>query len=216
MNYRLLFSAICLACLVIGSLVAQQQAGTAVEPQQSVSRMTLVDDTNKVESRALNYIFLSELDAESVKSKEEDAAMLGVHVRNADATLRNHLGIRGEFGLVIEHVVEGSAAENSKLRVHDVLLKYDGQILANQDQFEKLIARNRPGDKVEVEYLRLGKTQSKIVALTKRKVTDLDWTMNASQSCPQTLKFGKDMSHEKFKMLDCAACHVSVTNDPRK
>ena len=58
------------------------------------------------------FVYLADYAAAAKDAVETDKAMLGVHVREADATLRQHLDINGGFGLVVEHVTEKVLPKN--------------------------------------------------------------------------------------------------------
>jgi hypothetical protein len=59
-------------------------------------------------------------------------------------------------GCIIGTVTDGSAAEKSGLRKDDVIIRYDGEQVETFEGLRGLIAGNRPGDSVEIEYRRGG------------------------------------------------------------
>jgi Do/DeqQ family serine protease len=68
-------------------------------------------------------------------------------------------------GVFITGIQEGSAADNAGLKEGDIIQSIDGVKLYSSSEFSERIARHRPGDKVKLEYLRNGKTQSTSVTL---------------------------------------------------
>lgn len=62
-------------------------------------------------------------------------------------------------GVFITGVQEGSAADEAGLKEGDIIQSIDGVTLFSSAEFSELIARRRPGDKVQLSYLRNGKQQ---------------------------------------------------------
>lgn len=59
-------------------------------------------------------------------------------------------------GVYIIGVQKGSAADAAGLREGDIITEIDGQPLSSSAEFSERIARHRPGDKVQLTYLRKG------------------------------------------------------------
>ncbi len=68
-------------------------------------------------------------------------------------------------GVFITGIQEGSAADNAGLKEGDIIQSIDGITLYSSSEFSERIARHRPGDKIKLEYLRNGKSQSATVTL---------------------------------------------------
>jgi len=71
----------------------------------------------------------------------------------------------GAEGCIIYTVRPDSAAEKAGLLMHDVILEYDGQKIADYKTLIALIAANVAGDTVTVKVVREGQTLSKRVTL---------------------------------------------------
>ncbi len=157
------------------------------------------------------------LDIGLPKINSNEKAFLGVHVRDADATLRHHLGLSDGVGLVVEHVTPESAAAESGIKVHDVLHKLDDQILINNGQLVTLIRMHRPGDEVQLTIVRSGK--SRHISATLKEGTgqsdvellQQDWwrTKDASTNLAKV----HDMTNPDIQ--NCAACHVMSGYHPQ-
>lgn len=119
------------------------------------------------------FFYLADPRFENAENVDGSKAMLGVHVRQADATLQHHLELKGDFGLVVEHVTAESAAQDAGLKLHDVLVKFDGQWLVNLDQLQSLIAMHQPGDSVSVQYYRSGELSDLEVKLSQQTNANL-------------------------------------------
>lgn len=63
-------------------------------------------------------------------------------------------------GVYITGIQKGSAADAAGLKEGDIIQSIDGTDLYSSAEFSERIARHRPGDKVELQYLRDGKLKS--------------------------------------------------------
>ena len=69
-------------------------------------------------------------------------------------------------GVYITNVMEGSAADAAGLKEGDIIQSIDGLQLTSSAEFSERIARHRPGDVIELGYLRNGKS-NKVTAKLK-------------------------------------------------
>jgi hypothetical protein len=112
------------------------------------------------------------------EEKPERVAYLGVLTRDADATLRNQLGLPRGIGLVVTYVdPAGGAAE--ALQKDDLLVRLNDQVLVNSEQFAVLVRTNHPGAEIRLERIRQGATEVTSVVLGgkayKRLGAVTDW-----------------------------------------
>lgn len=63
-------------------------------------------------------------------------------------------------GVFITGIQKGSAADAAGLQEGDIIQSIDGKELFSSAEFSERIARHRPGDKVELKFLRNGKSNS--------------------------------------------------------
>jgi Do/DeqQ family serine protease len=68
-------------------------------------------------------------------------------------------------GVFITDIQEGSAAAAAGLKEGDIIQRIDGNQLYSSSEFSERIARHRPGDKIELSFLRDGKTRTASVTL---------------------------------------------------
>lgn len=118
-------------------------------------------------------------------------AQLGVATRPADKAVTDVLGLPEGFGLIVEDVVAGSAADTSGIQQHDLLHKFDGQLLTSPRQLALLVRSKKPKDKVGIDYLRKGKAANVEVQLGATERTEL---------APENA-FGFDIQPPKFEMF---------------
>ncbi|MFN3190135.1 MAG: PDZ domain-containing protein [Aureliella sp.] len=82
----------------------------------------------------------------------------GVQVEDASEVLRTQLGLFENEGIVVTEVVEGSAAEEAGIRVHDVLLRADSLRLSTLENLREAAQASR-GNAVTLVLVRGGKEQ---------------------------------------------------------
>lgn len=88
--------------------------------------------------------------------------LLGVQIRDVSPELEEYLGekIGINRGVYIMEVNEGSGGAEAGLKKGDVIIGVDGLETFNVAKLQEMVARKRPGDKVDVKYLRNGKEMS--------------------------------------------------------
>ena len=90
---------------------------------------------------------------------------LGVQIHNITSDLVKEEGLDVTAGVFIEGVTEGSAAEKAGLQRGDVVVEIEGRRITQSSQLQEMIARQRPGDKVEMVINRKGKTIKRTAVL---------------------------------------------------
>lgn len=88
--------------------------------------------------------------------------LLGVQIQDVSPELEERLGetIGVSRGVYVIDVNEGSGGEAAGLKKGDVIIGVDGVETNNVARLQEMVARKRPGDKVEVKYLRKGQEQT--------------------------------------------------------
>ncbi|MGZ3838918.1 MAG: PDZ domain-containing protein [Flavisolibacter sp.] len=107
--------------------------------------------------RAENWNLEMDGDQMSLFSEDENRAMLGVNTTTQDK------------GAAIESVTKGSAAEKGGLKKDDIITAIDDKRIETADEVTEVIHGHKPGDEVEIKYLRDGKEQKTKVELGKWK-----------------------------------------------
>ncbi|MEB2786439.1 S1C family serine protease [Algoriphagus persicinus] len=87
-------------------------------------------------------------------------ALLGVNIQNVSPELADYLqkDFPVEQGVYVGGVNENSAGEDAGLEPGDIIVSVDGRVTNNVAVLQEMVARKRPGDKVDVEYIRNGET----------------------------------------------------------
>ncbi len=114
--------------------------------------------------------------------------LLGVNIDNVSPELADYL--KKEFsvdqGVYVGKVNENSGGKEAGLKEGDIIIGVDGKVTNNVSNLQEMVARKRPGDKVEVEYIREGKTY-KTTATLKNFAGD---TKIVKKEIPKIFEFG--------------------------
>jgi serine protease Do len=99
----------------------------------------------------------------------EKVAYLGIETMPIDPTLAAQLSLPRDTGLAVRRVAEGSPAA-SLLQKHDILTKFDDQILIDMHQLSVLVRNHKTGDEVKLTLVRGGKESTVKAKLGEREV----------------------------------------------
>lgn len=113
---------------------------------------------------------------EKQKMEKETVAFLGVETSPVSGATSAQLGLPRGTGLVVNHIVAKSPSVDV-LKVHDILLKLDEQILIEVRQLSVLIRNHKEGDEVTLTYLRGGQKATAKVKLGKQEVPKMTTLM---------------------------------------
>ncbi|TRX33741.1 PDZ domain-containing protein [Flavobacterium sp. ZT3R18] len=95
--------------------------------------------------------------------------ILGVEGGELNGNASKELGITQTQGFYINKVSKNSGAYNAKLQKGDIIIKLDNQDIATFADLSGYVNTKRPNDKIQVTYLRDGKTSVTPVVLSKNE-----------------------------------------------
>ena len=93
--------------------------------------------------------------------------ILGVEVTELNGISSKELGVKQTEGVYVKRIDKNSGAEKAGLSKGDVIVKLDNQSINSFSELSGFINTKRPNDKVNVTYIRNGKTQVVAVTLAK-------------------------------------------------
>jgi serine protease Do len=93
---------------------------------------------------------------------------LGVTIRTMDDKTAKDLGLNSYEGAYVDGVNKGSAGEEGGLKSKDVITKINGFPIVSSPELQEQVAKYRPGNKITVEFIRDGKTQTTTVQLKNK------------------------------------------------
>lgn len=111
---------------------------------------------------------LSELE----KGKKIEWPMLGISMVNLTDTsslYRYNIKVDDKIteGVAVADISKGSGAASSDLKVGDIVTKLNGQKVKNSAYLRYELYKNKPGDSIELTYIRDGKEHTTKIKLTK-------------------------------------------------
>lgn len=135
--------------------------------------------------------------------------VIGIDCRNVGDALKSHMDL--EHGLVVEVVQDESAADKAGIQRFDILLKADGEPLANVTDLTTLIEKaGEEGEELDVVLVRKGKKQKLSLKPGKRENRFVDVT--AEFALPQG-QFAESFSFDRV-LPGLIQGHVDVTEMP--
>ena len=86
---------------------------------------------------------------------------LGIEVQESSPELLKALGLPEALtGLIVTGIYENGPADKASLNVGDILVKINGEEADNARRAMNQIAALRPGDGIDLEYIRNGKVKT--------------------------------------------------------
>lgn len=96
--------------------------------------------------------------------------ILGVEVTELNGPISKELGVKQTEGVYVRNINKNSGAEKAGISKGDVIVKLDNQTINSFSELSAYISTKRPSDKVNVTYIRNGKTQVVPVTLVKNDI----------------------------------------------
>ncbi len=97
--------------------------------------------------------------------------LLGIQIRDVTAELADAENLNVLKGVFVARVNEGTSAADAGLKEKDVIIAIDGKKVSNVAQLQEQVALNRPGDQIDVTYIRDGKTETVKATLKNQFMT---------------------------------------------
>ncbi len=104
-----------------------------------------------------------------LKYGEVQRALLGIQIQDVDGKLADAKGLKVTRGIYVARVNENGAAESAGVKEGDVIVKLGDKNVSTTSELQELVARNRPGDKINVTVNRDGKEKTLTATLKNIK-----------------------------------------------
>jgi serine protease Do len=121
---------------------------------------------------------------------------LGVYIQEVTRELAQSFGMDKPSGALVAKIMDDSPAIEAKIKVGDVIIKFNGQEITSSASLPPIVGRVRVGEKVPVEILRNGKIKKVNVVIGQLP----DSEQAQQQSKTQTQKNG--VLGMKLQVLD--------------
>lgn len=95
---------------------------------------------------------------------------LGVTIRDVGIDQMKELNLPDPNGVYVNEVLEGSAADDAGLKPDDVIRAINGMPINTTAKLQETVAQYRPGDKLNVDYIRNGKLSTTTVTLKNKNL----------------------------------------------
>ena len=109
---------------------------------------------------------------------------LGVEVSPLPSALSEQLNLPDGFGVVVDYVVPGSAADTAGIKANDILKTLDGQIVTSAEHLAVLVRSFAEGREVPLVVLHQGRETKLTATLQKRTGRDADRDESSNGSTP--------------------------------
>ncbi len=92
-----------------------------------------------------------------LKTGKVSRGRLGVHIQEVTPELAASFGLDEKHGAVISEVIDDSPAARAGLKVGDIILAVDNHKVEEMRRLPRMVAAKKPGTKVKLKVLRMGK-----------------------------------------------------------
>lgn len=84
---------------------------------------------------------------------------LGIGIQEVSKELAESFSLGKQQGALVASVEKGAAADKAGIEVGDIILKFDGKLVAESSDLPRMVGTTRPGSKVVVQVWRKGATR---------------------------------------------------------
>jgi serine protease Do len=94
---------------------------------------------------------------------------LGVEIQRVGPDMAEALGLKKAAGAIVDKTMPGTPAEGAGLKPGDVITKVNGEAVKDAGDLTRRIGLMKPGDKIELTYLRDGTEKTAAITLDSQK-----------------------------------------------
>lgn len=96
-------------------------------------------------------------------------ATIGIELDPLPQGLADHLDLDPDGVIYVTRAIKGRAAAKAGLKDHDVIVRIDGDAPANESSLRAVLKKKKPGDDLEVQVLRRGRTHDFTIRCERAK-----------------------------------------------
>ena len=102
----------------------------------------------------------------------QNKLIMGVYLHDMSQMEYDKLGIKDNFGVMVDVLVKDGPSDIAGIKEKDVILKIDGEKIRTSDQVSKMFYSKKKGQDINVELFRDGAIKNIIVALSEKEVRE--------------------------------------------
>lgn len=110
---------------------------------------------------------------------------VGITFVELNTEVAKELEVTEYNGLYVREIVEGGGADKAGIKESDIITHIDGTLITSSSVLQERVGILRPGDKIELRYLRDGKERKTTVTLQEIKNNQAADSATASKSATQ-------------------------------
>ena len=118
--------------------------------------------------------------------------LLGVNIQEVSPQMAEYLGLDKPQGALVTNVSEDSAADNAGVKVQDVIVKFNGEIVASNESLPPMVGSLKPGTKVILDVLRDG--ESKVIYAVLGGLDSAELVATGSKNLSEELNIGFEVA----------------------
>ncbi|NLN29898.1 MAG: Do family serine endopeptidase [Bacteroidales bacterium] len=88
---------------------------------------------------------------------EVQRALIGVNITDVTSEIAEQKKLPEVKGAMITDVREGGSAADANLKKDDVIIRFNGVVVNNATELQEQVGKHRPGDRVNITYIRNGR-----------------------------------------------------------
>ena len=103
-----------------------------------------------------------------IQNGQINRAYMGIGTVEVTDSIAQNFDLPVDKGIAVTQVAQGGPADQAGLQTDDVIVKIDGQDVANNGDLLAILAKHKAGDTVDVDYYRGNQRQTTKMTLASR------------------------------------------------
>lgn len=131
----------------------------------------------------------------------EKRKYIGVYLESINEELLEFFGVKEKSGLLVTRLTKGGPAEKAGIKVGDVIVRADGQVLGSVDKLSELLQDKKKGDRLKIDLVRNKKTMTVEVEVDEEERSGLGWPFGLSREYWDDLSRQLETQYQKSREL---------------
>ena len=131
----------------------------------------------------------------------QNKLIMGVYLHDMNQMEYDKLGIKDNFGVMVDVLVKDGPSYLAGIKEKDVILKIDGEKIRTSGQVSRMFYSKNKGQDIDVELFRDGAIKNIMVALSEKEI----WEK------PFMGVYLADLSNKYYIVQSCCILHIICT-----